>query len=75
MTENDIVRILSTESDEFKKLGEEHRHLEDVLSRFNNKVYLTPEEQMEKKKIKKLKLLKKDRMAELVREYRQSHTN
>jgi hypothetical protein len=30
---------------------------------------------MEKKKIQKLKLVKKDRMAEMVRKYRKEHLN
>jgi uncharacterized protein YdcH (DUF465 family) len=75
MTENDIVKILASESPEFKRLGEEHRHLEEKLSEYNGRVYLSPEEEMEKKRIQKLKLLKKDKMAELVREYRKSHNN
>ncbi|GAB4388087.1 MAG: DUF465 domain-containing protein [Thermodesulfovibrionales bacterium] len=75
MTENDIVRILANENPEFRKLGEEHKHLEEMLSEFNCRVYLTPEEEMERKRIQKLKLLKKDKMAELIREYRKHHNN
>lgn len=74
MTEQEIVKVLSLENEEFKKLGDEHKSLEDMLSDFSGKVYLTPEEEIEKKRIQKLKLVKKDRMAELVREYRKSHS-
>ena len=74
MTEQDIVKILSSESDEFQKLGAEHKDLEDVLDDLNQRVHLTPEEEVEKKRVQKLKLSKKDRMAELVREYKKSHS-
>jgi len=73
MTEREILEILSTESAEFKKLGDEHKNLEKLLSGFNGKVYLTHEEEVEKKQVQKLKLQKKDRMAELVRQYKKAH--
>ncbi len=75
MTEREIVEILSSESAEFRKLGDEHKSLEKLLSEFNGKVYLTHEEEVEKKQIQKLKLQKKDKMAELVRQYKKAHSN
>ncbi|MDP2167240.1 MAG: DUF465 domain-containing protein [Thermodesulfovibrionales bacterium] len=73
MTEQDIVKILSNESEEFRKLGDEHQSLESMLTGFTERAYLTPEEEVEKKRIQKLKLVKKDRMAELVRGYKKTH--
>ncbi|MGD2081255.1 MAG: DUF465 domain-containing protein [Nitrospirota bacterium] len=70
MEENDIVRILSTENEEYRKLGEEHRTLEQLLEEFNGRIYLTPDEEMERKRIQKLKLLKKDRMAAIIRDFK-----
>ena len=70
MKENEIVELLKKESEEFRKLSEEHRNLDTMLSEIDNKRYLTAEEEFERKNIQKQKLLKKDRMAELVREYR-----
>jgi uncharacterized protein YdcH (DUF465 family) len=70
MDEKEIVRILGSENDEFRKLGEEHRRLEEKLTEYRQRVYLSPDEQLEKKKVKKLKLQKKDRMAEIVRRYK-----
>jgi hypothetical protein len=72
LKENDIVELLKKESEEFRKLSEEHRNLDVLLSEIDNKRYLTAEEEFERKNIQKQKLLKKDRMAELVREYRKS---
>lgn len=74
MKEQQIADVLGKENEEFRKLGEEHKNLEEILAEMNNKVYLTSEEEIEKKRIQKLKLIKKDRMAELVREYKKSHS-
>jgi len=72
--ENEIIELLKKENEEFKRLMEEHRSLEGILEAIDNKRYLTPEEEIERKKIQKQKLLKKDRMAELVREYKKSRS-
>ena len=74
MKENDVVEILKKDNEEFRKLTEEHRSLDLLLSEIDSKRYLTPEEEIERKNIQKQKLFKKDRMAELVREYRKSHS-
>ena len=74
MKEQQIADVLEKENEEFRKLGEEHKNLEEILAEMNNKVYLTSEEEIEKKRIQKLKLVKKDRMAELVREYKKRHS-
>ncbi len=58
--------------DELRKYVEDHRRLESELERFNKRVYLTPEEEMEKKKLQKRKLLGKDRIHEILSKYRQN---
>ena len=70
MKEQEIVDQLKKENEEFKKLSEEHRNLDGLLAEIDNKRYLTTEEEVERKRIQKLKLLRKDRMAELIREYK-----
>jgi uncharacterized protein len=70
LKEQEIVDQLKKENEEFKKLSEEHRNLDGLLVEIDNKRYLTPEEEVERKRIQKLKLLRKDRMAELIREYK-----
>ena len=69
MKENEIISNLRSKSDEFRKIEEEHRKLDKDLEEMNKKRYLTPEEEIEKKKVQKQKLQYKDRMAELIREY------
>ncbi|OGW38965.1 MAG: DUF465 domain-containing protein [Nitrospirae bacterium RBG_13_39_12] len=72
MKEYEIVELLKKENEEFRRLSEEHRNLDGLLIEIDSKRYLTPEEEVERKKIQKQKLLKKDRMAELIREYKKS---
>jgi uncharacterized protein YdcH (DUF465 family) len=72
LKEQEVVESLKKENEEFRKLLEDHHGLEGILAEIDKKVYLTPEEEIERKKMQKLKLAKKDRMAELIRDYRKS---
>jgi uncharacterized protein YdcH (DUF465 family) len=75
LNDEEIKELLRRENEQFKKLDEEHKSLKSLLAEMDRKVYLSADEEMERKKLQKLKLSKKDRMAELIREYRKSHTN
>jgi uncharacterized protein YdcH (DUF465 family) len=70
LKEQEVIESLSKENEEFRKLVEEHHHLEGLLVEIDKKVYLTTEEEVERKKIQKQKLIKKDRMAELIRDFK-----
>ena len=50
---------------EIAELRTAHQELEARLDELNSHVYLTPTEQLEQHRIKKLKLQKKDRIHEL----------
>lgn len=52
-------------TNEINRLREEHADLERRLVELNSHVYLTPAEQVEEHRIKKLKLQKKDRIQTL----------
>lgn len=73
MNENEVVEILKKENDEFRKVEEEHRLLDEQITEIDKKLHLTTEEELERKKLQKQKLVKKDRLAELIREYKKSH--
>jgi hypothetical protein len=49
---------------------EEHQALERDLEKYLAKRYLTPSEEVEKKRIQKLKLAGRDRMEEILADYR-----
>jgi uncharacterized protein len=65
----ELVGQLVSESPKFRMLFEEHRLLEKELDEFDKKKYLTSEEEMERKKIQKIKLAGKDEMLRLLRGY------
>jgi len=69
MKETEIINILRTENEVFRKFEEEHRKLDKTLDEMTKKRYLTTEEELEKKKLQKQKLHYKDQMAQLIREY------
>ncbi len=62
-----LVARLRVEDSEYQKWEQEHRKLEDSLMSFETHRYLTPEEELERKRIQKLKLAAKDRMMEIIR--------
>ncbi len=73
MKDQEIIESLKKENEEFKKLLEDHHDLDATLAEMDKKVYLTPEEEIERKKLQKLKLAKKDKMAEFIRDFRRSN--
>ena len=73
MAENDmnLIQRLSEENPRFRKLHEEHLLFEKQLQELDERTYLTPDEDLERKKIQKLKLAGKDEMETILREFRQ----
>jgi uncharacterized protein YdcH (DUF465 family) len=55
----------------FRLLYEEHQLLEKELQQLSTKTYLTPDEELEKRKVQKLKLAGKDEMEQMLSRYRQ----
>ena len=72
MEKNDERLILSLLNDdaELKRYYDEHLDLERQITGFQQKVYLTPDEEYEKKRLQKLKLAGKDRIMEILARYR-----
>lgn len=70
MKDEEIIKELVTQNEEVKKLWEEHQGYEKILNEFNTKPVLSAEEEMEKKRIQKLKLAGKDRLYKFIQEYR-----
>lgn len=65
-----LIEVLAREDEEFRKLLEQHRNLEKDLEEYERKPYLTAAENLEKTRLKKLKLAGKDRMEAILRKYR-----
>lgn len=74
LTDVRISELLRESSLEFRELEESHHRLDNELAELQKRHVLTPQEEMVKKHIQKEKLIKKDKMAELIRQYRESGT-
>ncbi len=64
--EEELIQQYAVHDERLKELYEEHLQLKHQLEAFRDKIYLTPAEELEKKRIQKLKLASKDRMMELL---------
>ena len=67
-----LIERYIQQDDELKKHVEDHRKLEAALEDYNKRIYLTPQEELEKKKMQKRKLASKDRIFLILAKYRKS---
>ena len=70
LTEDAIMLQLRDTNTEFRELEESHHRLDLELNELQRRHVLTPNEEIEKKRIQKEKLVKKDKLAEFIRLYR-----
>lgn len=66
-----LVQQLFDGNARFRMLYEEHNLLERELERLDQKPFLTPDEEFERKKMQKLKLAGKDEMEQILDQHRQ----
>lgn len=66
-----LVSLLEKDP-ELKRYYEEHLELEGKLLSYQNRPYLSPGEEIERKKVQKLKLVGKDKIMEILKKYRQA---
>ncbi len=72
MSDEQIVEHLRSSNADYLEMEESHHRLDAELEALLQNHTLTPQEELLKKQIQKEKLGKKDRMAEMIREYRAS---
>jgi hypothetical protein len=68
--DEELIQSLLEQEPELRHYYEEHADLERKLGIFQQKLYLTPEEELEKKRLQKLKLAGKDKIMEILSRYR-----
>jgi len=68
--QEELVERLLREDEDFRKAYTVHREYERKVSAMEKKVHLTAEEDLEKKKLKKLKLALKDKMERIIAAHR-----
>lgn len=61
-----LLQNLIENNSRFRMLYENHVIFEKQLQEYEKKAYLTPDEELEKNKVKKLKLVGKDEMESIV---------
>ena len=71
LSNQDLVQQLFDANPRFRLLYEEHELLEKELKKLDQKTYLTPDEELERKKVQKLKLAGKDEMTRILNQARQ----
>jgi uncharacterized protein YdcH (DUF465 family) len=65
-----LIAEVSKRDDGLKKLWDEHRKYEQKLEELNGRAYLTSEEAVERKRLQKVKLIGKDKIEAILRQYR-----
>ncbi len=69
--ELELIERHVNHDEELRALYQEHLELKRQLETFRTKVYLTTAEEMERKRIQKLKLASKDRMMAILYRHQQ----
>jgi len=68
--EEELIERLMRENEEFLKVKQTHSQLARQLEELGKKPFLTPQDEMEVKIIKKKKLALKDQMEKILAQYR-----
>jgi uncharacterized protein YdcH (DUF465 family) len=68
--EEELIERLMRENEEFSKVKQAHSQLSRQLEELEKKPFLTPQDEMEIKIIKKKKLALKDQMEKILVQYR-----
>lgn len=68
--EEELIARLMAEDEDFKKIKQAHTELSGQLDELEKKPYLTPQDEMDIKIIKKKKLSYKDEMEKILRKHR-----
>jgi uncharacterized protein YdcH (DUF465 family) len=71
LTDDAILEQLRQSNSEFRELEHSHHRLDLELNELQKRHVLTPAEELEKRRMQKEKLVKKDKLAELIRLYRE----
>ena len=73
LTPEELKAHLMETDEGFRLLAKQHCEYKKQLEALSSRPYLSPEEQLEETRIKKLKLRLKDQMQEIMDRYRREH--
>lgn len=66
----ELMDYVRSVNNEYRKIEKMHHKLDEDLKKMDGR-YLTPDEEMLKKNMQKDKLIKKDRMMQILRDYKE----
>jgi len=69
--DEELIARLLPHHEELRRCIENHRSYEEQLEKFSQRPYLTNEEEVEKKRIQKLKLAGRDKIEAILAKHRQ----
>jgi uncharacterized protein YdcH (DUF465 family) len=72
-TQEEIKAHLMQTNEQFRDLVNQHHQYDGLVEALESKHLLTPEEEIEEHRLKKIKLRLKDQMEQMVSEYRFQH--
>lgn len=70
--DEELVKTLAPRNDELRRADEAHRDLAAEVDALMAKGYLSPEEELRRKELQKLKLAEKDKIMRILVDYRRS---
>lgn len=71
--ETELKAHLLQTSDQYRELNDQHGAYKRLVADLEGKAFLTPEEEQEEQRLKKVKLQIKDQMEEMLTQYRAQH--
>ena len=71
--DEELIQRLIDHDDEMRVLYAEHQELKHQLEAFRDKIHLSTEEELEKKRIQKQKLASKDKLMEILHRHQNHH--
>jgi uncharacterized protein YdcH (DUF465 family) len=66
----ELKAYLMESNEDFRRLAEEHANYKRMIDEIEAKVHVTPQDEIEEHRLKKLKLRVKDQMQALIERYR-----
>ncbi|MBD3306681.1 DUF465 domain-containing protein [candidate division KSB3 bacterium] len=69
MSFEEAKEVLKNESEDFARIYRKHRELDKKILELEERRFLTPDEELQEKRMKKDKLRLKDKMAEMIKAY------
>lgn len=65
-----LIKKYIGQDEELSKYVKDHERIESDIEEYNRRIYLTPEEELEKKNLQKKKLLGKEKIFKILTKYR-----